>query len=128
MAADLGLVMDELLPPAVTSESSVSHSIQLTKRDPTEAAVRRQHADWQKKMRKILQRADARTKHVLADAVSSDDPCRTLDYLMHLSPSQLDVLDADAKALVNGLVERVHERRRRVEAGKPAPRVISSPA
>jgi len=129
MAADLGLIMEELPPAAITSEPTrANFVVHLTKRDPTEEAVHKQHAEWQRKMRSILQHSDATTKHILADAVSSDDPCHTIDCLMHLSPSQRDVLATDAKALVRGLVDRVQERRRGVEAGRPPPRVSASPA
>jgi hypothetical protein len=140
MAADLGLIIGQpalppplLQPPAATKKRPEDTNFVISnivgQHDPTEAVVHKQHTELQRRLRAVLQRDEnLRAQHILADALSSRDPRRTLDCLLHLTPSQLDVLDADAKDMVRGLVNRVHERQRLVESGKPAPRATPSPA
>ena len=69
-------------------------------------------------MRAILDRSDATTQYILAEATATGDPRLTIECLMRLTPTQVASLDDEAKSAVRGLVERVQARRRRVlEAG-----------
>jgi len=82
--------------------------------------VRGQHRRWILDLAEALQWADPATHYLLGHLVDAEDPHYALCHVSALTPQQVAILFPPARALVEGLRRRVHERLDRVNAGLAA--------